>query len=137
MEPKTTRVSGFFVSGLAVRTMNCDELNQKTAKTPGLWVQFFSGGIADKTPDRLPDTPIFGVYSTYESDATGSYNVTAGGAHTHQLLSHHPQIRQSEQGCLLSDVFRQAMKARFRIAKLALDHAKRMFICALTVGSSK
>jgi predicted transcriptional regulator YdeE len=78
MEPKTTRVSGFFVSGLAVRTMNCDELNQKTAKIPGLWVQFFSGGIADKIPDRLPDTPIFGVYSTYESDAAGSYNVTAG-----------------------------------------------------------
>ena len=78
MEPKTTHISRFFVSGLTVRTMNRDEFNQETAKIPGLWAQFFSGGIADKIPDRLPDTPIFGAYSAYDSDATGFYNVTAG-----------------------------------------------------------
>lgn len=46
---------------------------------------------------------------------------------TQQPISHHPQVRQCEQGCLLSDVFRQATKAYFRVAKLALDHAKGMF----------
>jgi hypothetical protein len=44
-----------------------------------------------------------------------------------QPFSHHPQVRQCEQGRLLGDVFRQATKAYFRVAKLALDHAKGMF----------
>jgi predicted transcriptional regulator YdeE len=78
MEPRVAHVSRFLVSGLTVRTMNRDEFKQETAKIPGLWAQFFSTGVADKILDRLPDAPIFGVYSAYESDATGFYNVTAG-----------------------------------------------------------
>ena len=58
MEPKTMHVSRFFVSGLTVRTRNREEFNQETAKIPGLWAQFFSGGIADKVPNRLPDAQI-------------------------------------------------------------------------------
>lgn len=78
MAPKNTYIAGFFVSGLTVRTMNSHELNLETAKIPTLWAQFFSHGIADKVPDRLADTPIFGLYSAYDSDASGFYNVTAG-----------------------------------------------------------
>ncbi len=78
MEPKITHVSRFLVSGLITRTINRDEFNQETAKIPGLWAQFFASGAADKIPGRLPDTPIFGVYSTYDSDVTSFYNVTAG-----------------------------------------------------------
>lgn len=78
MQPKTTHISHFVVSGLTVRTKNADEFNQQTAKIPGLWTQFFSTGIADQIPERLPNTPIFGIYSSYDSDASGFYNVTAG-----------------------------------------------------------
>lgn len=78
MAPKITHVSRFLVSGLTVRTINRDEFNQETAKIPGLWAQFFANGTADKIPGRLPDTPIVGVYSTYDSDLTSFYNVTAG-----------------------------------------------------------
>ncbi len=78
MEPKVTHVSGFLVSGLTVRTINRDEFNQETAKIPGLWAEFFASGAADKIPGRLPDTPIVGVYSTYDADLTSFYNVTAG-----------------------------------------------------------
>jgi len=45
-------------------------------------MEFFSTGVADKIPNRLPDTPIFGVYSAYESDATGFYNLSAAVAVT-------------------------------------------------------
>lgn len=55
----------------------------------------------------------------------------------HQVLhlfleTAHPQVRQGEQRRLLSDVFLQATKAHFRIAKLAFDHSKRM----LNLGSN-
>ncbi len=78
MEPKIAHISRFLVSGLTVRTINRDEFNEETAKIPGLWAQFFASGTADKIPQRLPDTPIVGVYSTYDSDLTSFYNVTAG-----------------------------------------------------------
>ncbi|WGS45169.1 GyrI-like domain-containing protein [Burkholderia sp. JSH-S8] len=78
MEPKVAHISHFTVSGLTVRTTNRDESNQETAKIPGLWGQFFSSGLADNIPNRLPDTPIYGVYSAYESGATGFYDLTAG-----------------------------------------------------------
>ncbi|UXU85276.1 GyrI-like domain-containing protein [Burkholderia sp. S-53] len=78
MEPMVAHISYFSVSGLTVRTTNRDEFNQETARIPGLWAQFFSSGLADSVPNRLPGTPIFGVYSAYESDATGFYDLTAG-----------------------------------------------------------
>ncbi|TCW83100.1 AraC family transcriptional regulator [Burkholderia sp. SRS-46] len=80
MEPKVVRISHFTVSGSTVRTKNRDESNQETAKIPSLWGQFFSSGLADNIPHRLPDTPVYGVYSAYESDATGFYDLTAGVA---------------------------------------------------------
>ncbi|WP_207384156.1 GyrI-like domain-containing protein [Legionella nagasakiensis] len=76
--PKVTHINGFTVMGLSVRTINRDEFNQKTAKLPTLWEEFSSKNIADKVINRVPHSPIFGVYSDYESDATGYYTVTAG-----------------------------------------------------------
>jgi predicted transcriptional regulator YdeE len=68
----------FKVVGLNVRTINSAEFNPKTAKLPQLWGQFVSEGIADTVPNRLEKDSIFGVYSDYDSDATGFYSVTAG-----------------------------------------------------------
>ncbi len=78
MEPTTTHVSHSIVSGLTVRTTNRDEFNPETAKIPTLWSRFFSSDIPDKIPNRLPDAPFLGVYSAYESDASGPYDITAG-----------------------------------------------------------
>jgi predicted transcriptional regulator YdeE len=78
MEPSIAHVSRFLVSGLTVRTKNQDESRPESAKIPGLWGRFFSSSVAEQIPQRLPDAPVVGVYSTYESDANGLYNVMAG-----------------------------------------------------------
>ena len=61
--------------GTTVRTTNQDEMNEKTAKIPGNWNNFFSDGVANKIPNKISED-IFGVYSQYETDASGPYNQT-------------------------------------------------------------
>jgi predicted transcriptional regulator YdeE len=78
MKPELAHIAAFTVRGMHVRTINRDETDPKTAKLAGLWGRFFSEGIADKIPQRLPGSPIYGVYSSYESDAAGHYDLTAG-----------------------------------------------------------
>ena len=77
-EPKLICLDGFSVTGLSVRTANRDEFNPTTAKLPNLWQRFFSEQIADIIPNRIPGSPILGVYSNYESNTEGLYTVTAG-----------------------------------------------------------
>ena len=76
--PKVVHVDTFTVSGLSVRTINSDEFNPEKAKLPELWGRFLSEGIVEKTPNRRLDSPVFGVYSGYDSDETGFYTVTLG-----------------------------------------------------------
>ncbi|MDQ3172840.1 MAG: GyrI-like domain-containing protein [Acidobacteriota bacterium] len=78
MEPKLIEIQPFTVSGISVRTLNSDEAQPSKAKLPGLWGQFFGQGLADKVPNKLAESPVYGVYSAYESDASGQYSVTAG-----------------------------------------------------------
>jgi predicted transcriptional regulator YdeE len=73
-EPKLIHVNEFTVIGLSVRTINSDEFNPSTAKLPDLWERFFS----DDNITRPQNSPVFGVYSDYESNAEGYYTVTAG-----------------------------------------------------------
>lgn len=61
--------------GTTVRTTNQDEMNEKTAKIPGNWNSFFSASIANKIPNKSSED-MFGVYSQYETDASGPYNLT-------------------------------------------------------------
>ncbi|MEZ5648585.1 MAG: effector binding domain-containing protein [Alphaproteobacteria bacterium] len=87
MAPETVHIPHFIVSGLSVHTTNHAEFNPATAKLPGLWGQFFAGGVSDKITNRQPKSApfgqsILGVYSAYETDATGPYTVTAGVAVT-------------------------------------------------------
>lgn len=77
IHPIMKHVDSFTVTGLAVRTQNSDEFNQETAKLPNLWQQFYAS-------NPIPNTPIFGVYSGYESDANGIYNVTVGNSNNNQ-----------------------------------------------------
>lgn len=71
IHPVLKHVDSFTVTGLTIRTKNSDEFNPEIAKLPTLWQQFYSS-------NPTPNTTIFGVYSGYESDANGSYDVTAG-----------------------------------------------------------
>ncbi len=80
--PIVKQVERFIVTGFCVRTQNKDEFNEKTAKIPSLWQQFYNSELATSAN-------IFGVYSSYDSDANGPYTVTAGveSSHTQDQLS--------------------------------------------------
>ncbi len=69
--PSVTYVESFTVMGLSTRTKNSDEFNEKTAKLPNLWQQFYSSELATQAN-------IYEVYSEYESNADGFYTVTVG-----------------------------------------------------------
>ena len=69
--PIVKKLESFIVTGFSVRTQNKDEFNEKTAKLPGLWQQFYASEL-------VANDNIFGVYSNYDSDANGFYTVTAG-----------------------------------------------------------
>lgn len=80
MPPVSVHVPGFQVAGLTVRTRNRDEMNPTTARIGGLWDRFFSESWEHKLPAAAQDGRIFGVYSAYESNEHGAYDVTAGVA---------------------------------------------------------
>lgn len=80
--PTIKYIENFIVIGLSVRTQNSDEFNEKKAKLPNIWQQFYSS-------DLVPNAHIFGVYSDYESDAHGLYTVTVG------IASDEPQTKFS------------------------------------------
>ena len=63
------------IIGLKARTKNEDEMNPKVAKIGALWQNFFENimPILGETPP-----PLYGVYSNYESDAYGEFDVLVG-----------------------------------------------------------
>lgn len=75
VKPEVVQRAAISFIGTTVRTTNQDEMNEQTAKIAGNWNQFFSQGIASQIPNKVGDD-IFGVYSHYETDASGLYNLT-------------------------------------------------------------
>jgi predicted transcriptional regulator YdeE len=75
--PERRHAAAKQVAGIAIRTTNDAEMNAATGQIPGLWSQF-----RQRTFDQLEKLgafgPPIGVYSAYESDATGSYQLLAG-----------------------------------------------------------
>lgn len=80
MQPSTIHVPAFAVAGLCVRTRNRDEANPSTARIGALWDQFFSRSWARELPGPGADGRLYGVYSAYESDEHGAFDVMAGVA---------------------------------------------------------
>lgn len=80
MDLQQQHVESFTVSGLRVRTTNAAEHKAETAKIGPMWGQFFGKNLAEAIPGKLTESPIYGVYSAYESDASGAFDVTAGVA---------------------------------------------------------
>lgn len=78
--PTVEQVAPFHVAGLSVRTRNSDEMNPATARVGDLWGRFFSQSWERRVPGRGDDGRVFGVYSGYESDEHGAFDVTAGVA---------------------------------------------------------
>jgi predicted transcriptional regulator YdeE len=80
MEVKQVYVAPFTVSGLQVRTYNNAEQSAETAKIGPMWGRFYSEGLMDRIAPQPPGSPVYGVYCGYESDASGTFDVTAGMA---------------------------------------------------------
>lgn len=59
--------------GLSTRTKNADEMDSATARIMPLWQRFYQ----DIYPRQLSGELVYGVYSNYESDASGQFDVTA------------------------------------------------------------
>jgi predicted transcriptional regulator YdeE len=78
MEPVRQPQAAFHVAGLTVRTTNRDESDPSSGRLAALWTRFFDQEIYASTPHRNADKRLFGVYSGYESDAHGAFDVTAG-----------------------------------------------------------
>lgn len=67
---KTVSIESFTVSGPSVRTNNALEASG-AGKLAGFWARYYES--------RPPSSEtVYGVYSDYESNASGDYTVTAG-----------------------------------------------------------
>ena len=63
------------IIGLKARTKNEDEMNPEVAKIGALWQNFFKN-IMPTLGETPP--PLYGVYTNYESDAYGEFDVLVG-----------------------------------------------------------
>jgi predicted transcriptional regulator YdeE len=73
-----SRGEGSRVAGLATRTTNADEAQPSKARIPGLWGQFTTQNWAERLGQGGGFGPTLAVYSAYESDVTGSYQLLLG-----------------------------------------------------------
>lgn len=69
--PTLSYVERSIVTGFSVRTQNSDEFNEKKAKIPRLWQQFYNS-------DLVRDAHVLAVYSNYDSDENSFYTLTVG-----------------------------------------------------------
>lgn len=70
---KIEHVEAFQVKGIKVRTCNQDESSPDSAKIGGLWQKF----TEQVSPLMAEFSDNYGVYTNYESDHTGHYDILA------------------------------------------------------------
>lgn len=75
MKPLLQTIESFQVSGLRIRTDNATEQTPK-GKIRALWSDFFAQDLFE-IPERIQGSPVYGVYTNYESDHTGEFDVIA------------------------------------------------------------
>ncbi len=68
---KQVQLDEFIVSGISVRTNNAKEMEPTTGKIGKLWQEFF---VASSKMEQPPNEA-YGVYSGYESDLSGDYDI--------------------------------------------------------------
>ena len=76
--PESRRAEPKRVVGLAIRTTNAAESDPSSAKIPTLWERFGKERWAERLDEVGAFGPTTAVYSAYESDATGSYQLLVG-----------------------------------------------------------
>jgi predicted transcriptional regulator YdeE len=79
MQPQLQRHGAFSIAGLTVRTTNREENDPQSARIGKLWTRFFDERAYER-PHRINDMRLYGVYSAYESDAHGAFDITTGVA---------------------------------------------------------
>lgn len=72
---KKVEIQSKRIIGLQVRTKNTDEMDPDTQKIAPLWGRFFEEVMPTLEPSP---PPLYGVYSSYESDAFGAYDLLVG-----------------------------------------------------------
>jgi predicted transcriptional regulator YdeE len=78
MMPERKSCSGKVVAGIQIRTNNRLEMEADDSRLRGLWERFKDERLADRIPDKAAGSPVYGVYSEYESGTEGDYSVLAG-----------------------------------------------------------
>jgi len=77
-QPQFKQTGAKRVAGLALRTDNAAEARAGAGKIPGLWQRFRSEDWFGRLEKLGAVGPPVGVYSEYESDASGSFQILAG-----------------------------------------------------------
>lgn len=75
---KVTRIKKLMIAGISTVTNNELEMSEESGKIASLWEEYFEKDIYKKTFDKSKSDFMYGVYSNYDSDATGNYKVTVG-----------------------------------------------------------
>ena len=75
---KKTYIKKLMIQGISVTTHNKNEMSEDTQKIAPLWEQYDKENIYAKTLNKSKDGSFYGVYSNYESDLNGNYDVTVG-----------------------------------------------------------
>ncbi len=78
VSPEQVLLEPFFVAGISARTNNAAEMNPQTAQIPMLWALYFADAIANDIVNQTPNSPTYGVYHRYASDANSDYTLTVG-----------------------------------------------------------
>jgi len=78
--PQLRRLGAFNVAGVTARTTHRDESDPGAAQIGALWERFFEERVYEKTPHRMNDMRLFGVYSACEEDARETFDITTGVA---------------------------------------------------------
>jgi len=73
---KVSYVKKLMLLGISTRTNNANEKNEETQKIVSLWEKYDVDNIYSKTFNKSNNTSLYGVYSNYESDVNGDYDVT-------------------------------------------------------------
>ncbi|MGD8568138.1 MAG: GyrI-like domain-containing protein [Gammaproteobacteria bacterium] len=78
MDIQEKTVTAKKIVGIKTTTSKANESHVDTAKIPALWQTFFSEDIEQQIPLATEHGTIFGVYTGYDSDHRGKYQVIVG-----------------------------------------------------------
>jgi predicted transcriptional regulator YdeE len=77
-KPQRRRAEARRIAGLVTRTTNAAESTPSTAKIPSLWGHFIGEGWSQRLEALGGFGPVVAVYSAYESDVSGGYQLLLG-----------------------------------------------------------